>query len=81
VTGNTLGGSDESGVHIDSACGAAANNSVSENTFNAACAGILVGTGARVEHDRNQFLLRHAQYSSYLTADTCTPPVMAPTSL
>lgn len=74
VTGNVISGSDESGVHIDSACGAVANNSVSKNTINDACAGVLVGTGAgsNTIGTNNFFNTRNTT----LTADTCTPPLM-----
>jgi hypothetical protein len=79
VIGNTISGSDESGVHIDIACGAVANNSVSKNTINDACAGILVGTGAGSNTiGTNNF---YNTRNTVLTADTCTPPVMAPTPL
>jgi parallel beta-helix repeat protein len=46
VTGNTIFGSDEAGIHLDSSCGAVANNKVRANTINNACAGVMVGTGA-----------------------------------
>ena len=79
VIGNTISGSDESGVHIDSTCGAVASNTVSKNTINDACAGILVGTaaGSNTIGTNNFYNTRNTT----LTADTCTPPVMAPTPL
>ena len=47
ITNNTLNGSDEAGIHLDSACtGASTNNTVNTNTVNGACAGILVGSGS-----------------------------------
>jgi len=75
VTGNTISGSDESGVHIDSSCGAAASNAVSNNTINDACAGILVGTGAGSNTiGTNNF---YNTRNTTLTADTCTPLLTA----
>ena len=70
VTGNTISGSDESGVHIDSTCGAVASNTVSQNTINDACAGILVGTGAGSNTiGTNNF---YNTRNTTLIADTCT---------
>jgi len=47
ITGNNLQGSDEAGIHLDSSCGTpSAGNTVTGNTINGACAGILEGTGS-----------------------------------
>jgi hypothetical protein len=75
VIGNTISGSDESGVHIDSTCGAVASNTVSKNTINDACAGILVGTaaGSNTIGTNNFYNTRNTT----LTADTCSPPLTA----
>ena len=43
---NSVYGSSESGVHIDSTCGTGNNNTVTNNTINEACAGILLGSGS-----------------------------------
>ena len=44
ITNNTVFGSTESGIHLDSSCGGTGkNNSVTFNTINEACAGILQG--------------------------------------
>lgn len=75
VSGNTISGSDESGVHIDSTCGAVASNTVSNNTINDACAGILMGTGAGSNTiGSNNF---YNTRNTTLTADTCMPPLTA----
>ncbi len=47
ITGNSLTGSDESGIHLDSSCGSASTgNTVNSNTIVGGCAGILEGTGS-----------------------------------
>jgi hypothetical protein len=46
VTSNTLRGSDESGIHIDSTCYVPSGAAGSGNKINDACAGILVGSGS-----------------------------------
>ncbi len=43
ITGNVVNGSDESAIHVDGECGTASTATVSNNTVNFACAGILVG--------------------------------------
>ena len=44
--GNIVDNSGESGIHLDSTCGATGNNNVvSRNTVHEACAGILLGSG------------------------------------
>jgi len=46
VSNNTISGSGEAGIHLDSRCGGSGNgNRVSRNVINEACAGILVSTG------------------------------------
>ena len=42
---NTVYGSAESGIHVDDSCGSGNNNTVTGNTINEACAGVLLGTG------------------------------------
>jgi hypothetical protein len=73
VHGNTLNGSAESAIHVDSSCGPVMNNVVSGNTVNDACAGIMVGTAAGSNSiGFNAFFnARH----TVLTADRCTPPL------
>ncbi|HUA16036.1 MAG TPA: NosD domain-containing protein [Verrucomicrobiae bacterium] len=46
VTSNQIYGSSESGVHIDDSCGSGNSNTVTGNTINEACAGILLGSGS-----------------------------------
>ena len=46
VTGNVVFSSGQAGIHLDSSCGSTGNNNtVSKNTVNEACAGILLGSG------------------------------------
>jgi parallel beta-helix repeat protein len=73
VTDNTIFGSDEAGIHLDSSCGAVANNKVSANTVNNACAGVMVGTGAGANTiGSNAFFNTR---NTILTANQCTPPL------
>jgi len=72
---NTINGSDESAIHIDSSCGPVINNVISGNTINEACAGILVGTAAGPNSiGSNTFF--NAQ-NTVLTTDRCTPTLLA----
>jgi nitrous oxidase accessory protein NosD len=73
VHGNTINGSAESAIHVDSTCGPVMNNVVSGNTVNDACAGIMVGTAAGSNSIGSNafFNARH----TVLTADQCTPPL------
>jgi nitrous oxidase accessory protein NosD len=75
VHDNTINGSAESAIHVDSSCGSVMNNVVSENTLNDACAGILLGTAAGSNDiDSNAFFnTRH----TVMTADQCTPPLLS----
>ena len=79
IVSNTVRGNDESGIHVDSTCGAVANNTISKNTINDACAGILVGTGAGSNTIGTNFF--YNSRNTVLTGDTCTPAVMASTPL
>jgi nitrous oxidase accessory protein NosD len=73
VHGNTVNGSDEAAIHMDSACGPVTNNVVSGNTVNDACAGIMVGAAAGSNSiGINEFLNTR---NTVLTADRCTPPL------
>jgi parallel beta-helix repeat protein len=57
ITKNSVNGSANSGIHIDSSCGiATAGNTVSGNTVNSACAGILVGSGSAIPAGSNTLL-------------------------
>jgi nitrous oxidase accessory protein NosD len=75
VHGNTINGSDESGVHVDSTCGPVANNVVSGNTINDACAGIMVGTAAGSNTIGSNLFFNTR--NTVLTADRCTPPLIS----
>jgi hypothetical protein len=60
ATSNTISGSDEAGIHVDDTCtGSSTGNSVTKNTVNSACAGILSGPGAS---------------ANTTIPNTCTPP-------
>jgi len=76
VHGNTINGSGESGIHVDSSCGAVAGNKVNDNTINGACTGILVGTSAGSNNidDNDFFNVGH----TVLTGDVCPAPPVAP---
>jgi parallel beta-helix repeat protein len=61
VTGNTLYGSTESGIHIDDSCtpdngNSGYNNTVTGNSINEACAGILLGTGSGNTYSPNTYI-------------------------
>lgn len=70
---NIVNGSDEAGIHVDSSCGGpATSNSVTQNTINSACAGILSGPGATGATTPNTFF---NVGTLHLTGtDVCTPP-------
>jgi hypothetical protein len=71
VKSNTIYGSAESGVHVDDSCGSGNNNSVTSNSINEACAGILLGTGTGTISSPNAFL---NVTKKTLAGDVCTPP-------
>jgi hypothetical protein len=68
---NTIYGSGQSGIHLDDSCSPStgSNETVSSNTINEACAGILLGTGSNTL-GANSFL--NVTYTT-LAADSCTP--------
>jgi parallel beta-helix repeat protein len=70
VTGNTVFSSDESGIHLDSICGATGTgNNVSRNAVNDACAGVLVGGTGNTIATSNTF----ANVTNLtLNGDVCT---------
>jgi parallel beta-helix repeat protein len=70
VKSNTIYGSAESGIHLDDSCGSGNNNSVTANTINEACAGILLGTGSNPTISPNTFL---NVTNTTLAGDVCTP--------
>ena len=69
---NVIYGSAESGVHVDGECppSTGINNTVTGNTINEACAGILLGTGTPNTTAPNSFL---NVTNTTLAGDTCTP--------
>ncbi len=76
VTGNTLGASDESAVHLDSTCLVASTGStVTGNTINGACAGILQGAGSGGTITNNTFL--NTGTTLLTGSDTCPAPAPA----
>lgn len=74
VKSNTIYGSTESGVHIDDACGSGNNNSVTNNTINEACAGILLGTGTGETFSPNTF---NNVTNTTLAGDVCSAEPIA----
>ncbi len=57
IAKNSVNGSANSAIHIDSSCGiASTGNSVSGNIVNSACAGILVGSGSDTPSGSNTLL-------------------------
>ena len=69
---NVIYGSAQSGIHVDGECSPSAgvNNTVSGNTINEACAGILLGTGTPNTIGSNVF---SNVTNTTLAGDTCTP--------
>jgi hypothetical protein len=75
VQSNTVNASDESGIHFDSSCGGTgAQVLVGGNTFNGACAGILLGN-LSTPSGSNTF---YNVTNKTLSGDTCTPPLARP---
>jgi hypothetical protein len=70
VKTNTIFGSAQSGVHIDDSCGSGNNNTVTGNTINEACAGVLLGTGTGNTSTPNT--IENAANVT-LAGDVCTP--------
>jgi hypothetical protein len=75
VQSNTIYGSAESAVHSDDSCGSGNNNSITDNTINEACAGVLLGTGTGTTYSPNTYL---NVTNTTLAGDTCTPPSVGP---
>jgi nitrous oxidase accessory protein NosD len=75
VNGNTINGSDEAAIHVDSSCGPVMSNVIRGNTINDACAGIMVGaaSGSNTIGRNTFFNVQH----TVMTADQCTPPLAA----
>jgi hypothetical protein len=74
VRSNTIYGSAESGVHVDDSCGSGNNNTVTNNTVNEACAGILLGTGTGTTSSPNTFF---NVTNTTLAGDVCTSAAYA----
>jgi parallel beta-helix repeat protein len=73
ASNNTIYGADESGIHLDDSCtGASTSNTVSANTINSSCAGILSGPGASGTISGNFFY--NTVIQQLTGVDTCTPP-------
>jgi hypothetical protein len=69
---NTISGSAQSGVHLDSGCASTGNgNTVTKNTIQEACAGILEGTGTSGNTaSQNMFF---DVRNTVLAGDSCSP--------
>jgi parallel beta-helix repeat protein len=76
VTGNVVFSSGQAGIHLDSSCGSTGNNnSVSKNTVNEACAGILLGSGTGNTFPLPNLVANVA--NTTLAGDVCTPTVLS----
>ena len=76
VQSNVIYGSSQDGIHADDSCGGTGNNNtITGNTVNEACAGILLGTGANTI-GTNTFM---NVANTTLAGDVCSP-VAAPTA-
>ena len=68
--------SDEAAVHLDSTCGGAGvNNTVTSNSVNVACAGILDGGSGNTPTSNTFYNTKILN----LSGDVCTPAVAMPT--
>jgi hypothetical protein len=69
---NVIYGSSQDGIHTDDSCSPStgSNNSITGNTINEACAGILLGSGTGNTTTPNTFL---NVTNTTLAGDTCTP--------
>lgn len=75
---NTVYGSTESGIHLDSSCGSATTgSSVVSNTINGGCAGILVGSGSDASGISTNNTLYNAGTQILSGSDVC--PIAPPT--
>jgi parallel beta-helix repeat protein len=79
VMSNVIYGSAQDAIHFDDSCGGTgSNNTVTSNTINEACAGILTGTGTSGNTNVSNTFMNVA--NTTLAGDVCTPPVTGPTS-
>jgi hypothetical protein len=69
---NTIYGSAQSAIHLDDSCtpSTGSHNTVTSNTINEACAGILLGTGSSNTTAPNTFM---NVTNTTLAGDTCAP--------
>ena len=74
ISSNIVSGSDEAGIHLDGLCtGASIGNSVTANTINGACAGILSNSASGNTISGNKFY--NAGTLVLTGSDACTPPL------
>jgi parallel beta-helix repeat protein len=79
ISGNTVAGSGQSAIHLDSTCTAiggpaGGGAAVSDNTLNEACAGILNGTSGNTISATNTFF---NTANTILVGDSCTVSELA----
>jgi len=77
ISGNTINGSDEAGIHLDSTCtgaGPSINDNVNTNTINGACAGILIGSGSGSVGTGNKYY--NATTLVLTGTDSCATPLV-----
>jgi hypothetical protein len=67
---NVIYGSAQSAVHADDSCGSGSNNTITKNTINEACAGVLLGTGSNNMVSSNTFA---NVTNTTLAGDSCSP--------
>jgi parallel beta-helix repeat protein len=77
VKTNTVTGSDEAGIHLDSTCGSSGfNNTLTSNTIHTACAGVLEGPGVSGNSLTSTTYINTT--NQHVTgSDQCTPPAGA----
>lgn len=77
ATSNVVTGSDEAGIHLDDTCtGTSTGNSVSANTINTACTGILLGPGTPGNSIGTNTIINTLNLMITGT-NSCTPPGLA----
>ena len=72
ITGNTVNGSDEAGIHLDALCtGSSTGHTVQHNVINSGCAGLLLGSAGNTTSANTYYNV----LSQTVSGDSCaTPP-------
>jgi hypothetical protein len=78
IESNVIANATESGIHLDSGCGATGTNNIVETNFvNESCAGILVGATPNTISGNNLFNVVNTQLAGNACPATPTPVVAA----